>query len=96
MPIVSTTAALTTTPVKVLDERRGRRAVWFTNETGGNVHVSGPTLSSTTGIVVRHQTTLAVPQEHENDFTPSHEWWARTDAGTGTLIVTYATEDSTD
>lgn len=96
MPIISTTINLTTTPVKVIDEARTRRWVVFSNETGTKIHLAGPNILSNTGIPVDHGTSFTVQQQHENDHTAAQEWWARTDASTGPLIITYATEDSTD
>jgi len=96
MPIITTTVTLTTTAAKMLDESRNRRWVVFSNETGAKIHLAGPNIANNTGIPVSHNTSFTVQQQHENDHSAGQEWWARTDNGTGPLIITYSTEDSTD
>ena len=96
MPIVSTSITVSTTATKLLDKARGRRWVTFSNETGSKVHLGGAGIVAGTGIPIDHNTSFTVAQQHENDSTPEHEWWARVDSSTGPVIVTYATEDSTD
>ena len=96
MPIISTSITLTTTPVQILPELRGRRWIAVSNETGHKIHVAGADIASNTGIPVDHGTTFFIQQQHENDSTTEHEWWARTDSSEGPLIVTYSKEDSTD
>lgn len=96
MPITTFTIELSPTPVKILDELRGRRMVVFTNESGNPLHVAGPNLDTDDGMKVTSGTQLIVHQHFAEDYTPSHEWWGRTDGGTSAIIVTYATQDSTD
>jgi len=96
MPISTFTIELSTTPIKILDELRGRRMVVFTNESGNPLHVAGPGLGVDGGMKVTAGTQLILQQGHPSDYTPSHEWWGRTDGGTSNIIVTYSTEDSTD
>lgn len=96
MPINSVSITVTTTNTLLLAEARGRRMVVFSNETGNQLHIGGPGMTATDGIPLDHKESLVIQQSHENDFTPSHAWYGRTDSSSGPCIVTWSTEDSTD
>lgn len=96
MPIHSTSITVTTANTLLLAEQRGRRMVVFSNETGGQLHIGGAGMTSTDGMPLDHKESITIQQAHQNDYTPSHAWYGRTDSATGPCIVTWATEDSTD
>lgn len=94
MPITSTTVTVGTTPTLLAEEDRGRRFIAFANNSGGDVHLGGVGVTTTSGILLEHKEDLEYQQQHPNDHTPGQAWYGIVDMGTKTIGVTIASENA--
>lgn len=87
MAITNTAVTVTTSATKIASADATRRRLFIHNDSGNNMYIGGPSVTSSNGYHLGNHEQLVLVQATDSDATVKQEWYAVVSSGSHSVHV---------